>query len=621
MLTRRQFIKLSSLAGAGMLMPVQLDLIGSLARAATPGLTRWVDPLPIPAALKPDRDIHAGMDYYRIAMTQFSQQLHSDLPPTPLWGYGGSFPGPTIEARVGRPVRVTWENRLPTTHLLADAIDPTIFHRPYPDVRAVTHLHGGFTPPQFDGGPEAWATPGNTQTGPAYTPGDYIYPNDQQACTLWYHDHAMGITRLNVYAGLAAFYLLRDDDNDHEDDDSSDDDSSDDTSADHLRADGADGDDDDYDASAEDDGERKKKDKDKDKHKKKKNRVAKDEYEIPIVIQDRAFNADGSLFYPATGVSPRHPIWVPEFFGDTPVVNGKAYPYLDVEPRRYRFRFLNGSQARFYNIWFDDGGLQHPFHMIGSDGGLLPQAVPLNQILLGPAERCDMIVDFSGLAPGTVLTLKNDANSPYPDGDPANITDIMQFRVNLPLKKKDKTTPPAELKLPPLPLLTPTPGAPQREIILKEVMDPVTDTPTEVLLNGRFFDEPVDENPRAGDTEIWQFLNLTVDAHPMHLHLVQFQILNRQPFDAAAYSDAWLAYMQGAGPRPLLDEYLAGPPRPPTPEEAGWKDTAIALPGEVLRIIATFDIPEYTQLPADYVYHCHILEHEDNEMMRPFTVV
>jgi len=594
MITRRKFLKMSSAAGAGLLLPWHFVLgcgeeeqPGGTTGAQTVAfrtpaeIDKFIDLLPRLRVIEPDTGRYPGNDYYEIALGQFQQQLHSQLPPTTVWGYDGGTPGPTIEARSGRPVRVKWINdELPQTHLLSASIDTTIFGgQQYPEVRTVTHLHGGHTPPQSDGLPEAWSTPGASAAGPGYHAGDFVYPNRQQACTLWYHDHAMGLTRLNVYAGLAGMYIIRDD---------------------------------------IDDGLG----------------LPSGDYEVGLVIEDRLLNPDASLYYPTRGGSTVHPVWNMDFFGDVPLVNGKAFPFMEVEPRRYRLRMLNGSQSRFYNLWLEDGAGVLPFQVVGSDGGLLAKPAPVAKLLLAPAERADLIVDFSGLAEGTTLTLRNDAAAPFPLGGANVIPELMQFRVNLPVQGSDGSKPPAAIELPPIAPLTATPDVPTRNIVLVETEAPSTIPPwppdpggsprmgvTDLLINGKFFSEPVDEQPRAGTTEIWQFFNATLETHPIHIHLVQFQILNRQQLDSVGYFIAWDAWRMGSGPKPAVDGYLTGAPEPPAPEEAGWKDTARARPQEILRLIARFDLPPDTPTPARYVYHCHILEHEDNEMMRPYEVI
>jgi spore coat protein A len=331
------------------------------------------------------------------------------------------------------------------------------------------------------------------------------------------------------------------------------------------------------------------------------------------------FNADGSLLYPVQtpgDPDPRvPPIWIPEFFGDTVLVNGKVWPFLEVEPRKYRFRFLNGSNARFYNLILQEStadgvSLDKPgpaFYQIGTDGGFLPAPVQLTTLLMAPAERFDVIIDFSGLA-GKSFLLTNDANAPFPDGDDFIPGDVMLFRVTKPLHGPDTSSLPAHLST--VPLLNPTAAVKSRDLTLTEI-DSAMNSPIVALLGDKHWDEPVTENPKAGTIEVWNLINTTEDAHPIHLHLVQFQILNRQPFDVDQY------------PANLV---FTGPPvAPPANERPAWKDTVQAFPEEVTRIIAKFDLPTGTLVTPGakfrYVWHCHILEHEDNDMMRPYDVV
>lgn len=501
-------------------------------------LRKFVDRLPLPGALQPVGTLN-DLPLHEVTMTGFAQRLHSALPPTHVWGYNGSFPGPTLEARTGEPIYVRWINQLPTQHFLP--VDFTLHgaNMGEPEVRTAVHLHGGHVPPDTDGGPEAWFAPGNATT--------LRYPNAQHAAPLWYHDHALGITRLNVYAGLAGLYLLRDDVEDG------------------LNLPGGD-------------------------------------YEVPLVIQDRMFNTDGSLFYPVSDlpVSPEHPgPWVPEFFGDTIVVNGKIWPRLDVEPRKYRLRIYNGSNARVYRLALSSG---QPFTLIGSDGGLLEHPVDVAEVLLAPAERADVVVDFSGLR-GKKLVLTNDAATPFPDGDPvdAGTSQIMQFRVTRPLRRPDTSEVPTFLRsVPRIPVES---AALVRDISIREFKDE-DEEPILAQLGDRDYDDPVVETPMLGTAEIWRFINTTGDTHPIHMHLVQFQVLDRQALDVDTYLNT--------NPRQVV---MTGPPQAPEPVEAGWKDTVRANPGEVTRIIARFE-----NFAGRYVYHCHILEHEDNEMMRPFDV-
>jgi spore coat protein A, manganese oxidase len=539
MFTRRHFLKTGVAAGTGLVTAAAGTALfvhadqNPQAFAHLPGspkLPKFVDPLPIPGVLKPVGNVH-GAPFYEVSMTQFTQHLHRDLPPTTVWGYHGSYPGPTIEARTDEPLFVKWSNDLPKVHLLP--IDHTLSGAqvPTPDVRTVVHLHEGHVPPESDGGPLAWFTPGHSRT--------LYYPNIQSAATLWYHDHALAITRLNVYAGLAGFYLLRDD---HED---------------HLN-------------------------------------LPKGAFEIALAIQDRMFTSEGQLFYPNKGIT--HPVWVPEFFGDTALVNGKVWPFLEVEPRKYRFRILNGCNARFLHLSLTSG---QPFHQIGAEGGFLPEPVELKHILMTTAERADVILDFSGHE-GETITLTNDAPAPFPAGGELVIPKIMQFRVTKPLSAPDTSSIPTRM----VPqLMNPEQDiATVRDITLNEKLSSL-DEPVVLYLNNRPFEAPITEKPKLGTTEIWRLINLTGDAHPIHLHLVTFHVLDRQPFDVEVYKKT----------KQLV---FTGPRVPRAANEAGLKDTVRAMPGEVTRIRVPFK--DFT---GQYVYHCHILEHEDNDMMRPFEVV
>jgi spore coat protein A len=310
-------------------------------------------------------------------------------------------------------------------------------------------------------------------------------------------------------------------------------------------------------------------------------------------------------------------------------VNGKAYPFLNVEPRRYRLRFLNGSNARFYNIWLQGPSAGNiPIWVIGSEQGFLPAPQRLTSLVIAPGERFDTIVDFTGVKPGATLVLKNNAKAPYPGGRGGEIPEIMQFNV-VPLTAADSTTLPASLILPGIagPLTAP-PVANWREIVLSEIMDPLTGQPLEALLDGLPFTASAPPNgplftEANGATNVWQFINTTGDAHPMHTHLVPFHVVDRQTFDAKGFLAAWNLWIAGGrvGARPSVTPFLKGAPILPAPEETGWKDTAKAYPGEVLRIIAKFDLPAAAPAGTNlYVCHCHILEHEENDMMFYFGV-
>lgn len=516
-------------------------------------LAKYVDAMPIPGVLKGRRirnHKHCGrpcksVTFYRVKMEQIKQKLHRDLPMTTLWAYEGVYPGPTIEAKVGEKVKVLWENKLPPKPLLP--VDTTIHgaQPPNPAVRTVVHLHGASVQPESDGYPESWFTKDFEIVGPTFTNKIYTYPNNQRASTLWYHDHTLGITRLNVYAGLAGFYILRD-------------------------------------------------------PMEKKLCLPEGKYEIPMVIQDRSFNPDGSLFYPTEPDPPStvYPSIVPEFFGDTILVNGMVWPYLKVEPRKYRFRLLNGSNARFYRLRLTSN---QDIIQIGNDGGLLKHPVILKELLLAPAERADIILDFSHHM-GQSIIITNDAAAPFPGGtpvDPDTTGQVMQFRVELPLSAPDRSVIPAHLSE--ITRLKESEAVKHRHLTLNETTDQYGRLL--LLLNDMMWDEPITEKPKLNTVEVWNFINPTMDTHPIHLHLVHFQILDRQPFDVDYYQT-------------YHEIITTGPAVPPQPNEKGWKDTVRANPGEITRIIARFD--PYTGI---YPWHCHILEHEDHDMMRPYEVV
>ena len=491
-------------------------------------LTPFVDVLPIPEIAKSSElrpsptDPSVKLPYYRIAMRQFDSKVHRDMKPTRFWGYAACSPGPTFETRSGQGLLVEWANELPQSHFLP--IDHSIHgaEADKPDVRTVVHLHGAKAPPESDGYPENWFVSGKSAI--------CHYPNHQDAAMLWYHDHALGINRLNVFAGMLGVFFVRDD--------------------------------------VEDALE-----------------LPSGKYEIPLVIYDRIFDLDAQLNYPVSG-DPRKP-WVPEVFGDALMVNGKLFPYLEVEPRKYRFRVLNGSNGRFLHLSLPSGPA---FHQIGTDQGLLPAPIQLERISLAPGERADVVVDFAGLA-GSNIILKNDNSN------------VMQLRVGkTAAKPSGGETGVLPQSLRPVPKIAEATAIKTRTLSLIEI-DDLVQRPVTMLLNNAHWSMPVTENPVLDSTEIWELLNTTDDSHPIHLHLVRFQILDRRKFDLNTYwSKGTLRY--------------TGLAVPPEPGEAGWKDTVRADPGMVTRIIIRFD-----GYVGRYVWHCHILEHEDNEMMRPFDVI
>ncbi|GAA1514530.1 multicopper oxidase domain-containing protein [Sphaerisporangium rubeum] len=622
MITRRRFLQ----AGAAALLAGRRFLPAGILDPAS--VAKYVTPLTVPPMM-PALPADGPGDHYLIGVRRFRQQiLPSGSPPTTVWGYGSvrhprtfNSPGFTVEATAGRPVRIEWVNELVDRdgnhleHLLP--VDPTLHWANPPGgaerrdsrpaftatpgryrgpVPIVTHLHGGHSDDESDGYPEAWylpvakdipsgyATEGTWYAtfrdkfaaayGTRWAPGTAVahYANDQRPATLWYHDHALGITRLNVYAGLAGFYLLRGGPED-------------------LPAGVLPG------PSPGANGTR--------------------HHEIPVVVQDRSFAADGSLYYPGrrrgfTGPYVPHsdvpPIWNPEFFAAAMTVNGSTWPYLDVEPRRYRLRFLNGCNGRVLDLKIVTDPVARrpappvlPFWQIGSDGGYLPAPVRLDRLLMAPAERADVIVDFTGLRAGTEFYLINEG----PDGpfqgdpraapaDPETTGQVMKFVVGR-LTGPDRTVPPDRLTLP---RFTPVGAATAtRSLGLVEKRStvrgagPVANVLATVVgdrATVRMWSDPVTENPAVGSVEIWEIRNLTADAHPIHIHEVQFQVVDRRPFTGGVL--------------------------PPEPWERGLKDTVIAYPRQVTRVRASFD------RAGRFVWHCHLLEHEDNEMMRPYVI-
>jgi spore coat protein A, manganese oxidase len=476
-------------------------------------LKPFVDPLPLPPVLRADQG-----KIVRVDMKETAQRLHRDLPPTRVWTYGGCMPGPTIEAQSGKSMRIEWRNQLPSKHFLP--IDHRIHgaEKDKPEVRAIVHLHGACVETASDGYPDDWYVPGQSRL--------HTYPNKQDAATLWYHDHAMGINRLNIYAGMFGNLILRDE---------------------HEQSLG----------------------------------LPSGDQEIPLTLSDRMLTKDAQLYYPVSGNSEAP--WVSEVFGNAMLVNGALLPYLDVQPRRYRFRVLNAANARFFHLKLAG---ERPFQQIGSDQGLLAASVDRKSVLVAPAERVDLVIDFSSMA-GQHVELINDA------------LPIMQFRVGSG-SVRDTSVVPTVLR--DVPRMSESAATNQRLLTLDEYDDCVAE-PMLMLLDGKRWHEPVTEKPVLGSTEIWSLINLTDDTHPIHLHMVRFQILDRRPFD------------QGKWLESKTIRYT-GPAQPPEPGEAGWKDVAQAWPGMITRIIVRFD-----GYVGRYVWHCHLLEHEANEMMRPFEVV
>jgi spore coat protein A len=662
-------------------------------------------------------------DFYDLVATPFSQHMHPDLPgKTRFFGYADAltldqkYLGGLIVSKRGTPTILNVRNLIPPKHILP--VDPTAMAGMNPDGtmqmvgdlplnRIALHLHGGFTPWFSDGTPFQWYTPTGlrgpsflnvpgfiTQTGA----GSYYFPNDQSARLAWYHDHAIGLTRLNAYAGLASAYIITDD----------------------------------FEANLVSQG------------------LLPDLIGIPLVIQDKGFvppnvmkqdptwkwGNPGDLWYPhrynvnifedgtpnpegtsdwgptsdppSFGTKSLPPLsLVPEAFFDTILINGGLYPVTTVPPRRVRFRLLNGSQARFYhlNLYAEDRsipGEANPnipgsrIYQIGTEAGFLPAIavhdnntpIPLDvdedpsgssakpdgpfNLLLAPAERADVIIDFNGLPAGASFILYNDAPAPFPSGDSRNDyftgdadqraiggamsteighgpntrtlmkivvgpgngdsigTSSWSEQMNVQLKTNYLSGNQSGLLYhngdPSVPAF-PFNGVVDRTVTLNEDFDEygrliqTIGTDNQFSYNnqglptwGRPYMSDPTETPNAGATEVWQIMNLTMDTHPIHFHLVNVQLIQRQAFEGVPG-----------------DWRFVAPPMPPDPNEIGWKETVRVNPGEIATVIMKFDLPH---LPTsamrdavsprtggrEYVWHCHILEHEEHDMMRPLIV-
>jgi spore coat protein A len=634
MLTRRQFMKRGA-AGAGGIMLGNALLQGSAlgAAPATAQLPSFTQPLQVPPVAAAGA---LGTAAYGLGQNKISRVLHPALAnfPTRLWSYRGalaadgaaignpsggyaSYLGPTIVVNSSTGLQVSYANSLGSTYA-DDApwvpVDLDFVPGNRDAILPMTHLHGGFVWGQFDGNPavDAGYVLGQTQT--------VWYGNSQRATLLWYHDHGHGTTRLNVFAGLAGAYVIRD-------------------QYDTGLADNANGLPVGY-------------------------GTGPGNYEIPLVIQDRQFVnpanpgglRGGDWLYPTAAQdpddagaygecgNPPYPYgsnvpgpWIGEYFGNEMLVNGLCTPFLNVEPRVYRFRTLNGCNARFLNLKFTRGGSVVPVPMvqIGSDQGMFAAPVDLSSIVLTPAERADIIVDFSRFK-GQTLQLSN-AALPRPYSSPApRLGDVMQFKVGMTISDNtNNQMPPATLQGGQFANLgAPTVGT--RMITLEEHNAELPhwyltltgtgtgaggiDVPPTGFSGGNCFDDAISEQPPQGSIQEWDFMNTTGDTHPMHVHLVQFQVVKRWTTGSPVPPD-------GTGVRP---------------EEKGWKDTVATHPGMTTRIRIKFDLPpaapinppsgftpegtspNYQLQPGQaektYVYHCHIVEHEDNDMMRPFTV-
>jgi FtsP/CotA-like multicopper oxidase with cupredoxin domain len=492
-LTRRKLLTGGLIGGGALMLPVaEFTRVATSSESdptiVSPPVPRFAVPLAIPPTITPSRS-EGTTDFYDV--TEFATDA-AILPGlrTPVWTYNGITPGPTFDTVKGRVSQVTITDHLP--------------------VPTTTHLHGGQTPPQYDGHPLQLVQPGTSFT--------HVFPGDNSAATLWYHDHSIHATGPNVYRGLAGFWLVRDD----------------------VEA-----------ALGLPKGP---------------------PFEVPLVFQDRLFNPDGSLFYPERepGLPVRQGV-----FGDVILVNGTPFPFLEVQRRKYRFRMLNGSNARFYQFKLSTGD---PLIVIGSDGGFLHAPAETDSLLMAEAERYDVVIDFSKYAVGTQVVLHNTiAPDPFGDPvDPAKVREVMRFDVTAEAGS-DFEVPSA---------LGPGPSADAADAVLTRSWE-FDRRHGAWTINGRLFEaDRMDASPRLGTTEIWEFVNKSGGwLHPVHPHLVEFRLLDRN----------------GQAPKPY---------------EAGPKDVVALGPNETVHVAMTF-----VRFRGVYVFHCHNVEHEDHDMMTQFEVV
>ncbi|XP_044494609.1 multicopper oxidase LPR1-like [Mangifera indica] len=513
--------------------------------------------------------------FLNIGMFKTQWKFHRDLPPTPVFAFGTSeltatVPGPTIEAIHGIDTYVTWENHLPSEHILPwDPTIPTAIPHSKKGVPTVVHLHGGIDEPASDGHANAWFTAGFAEKGPTWTNQTYRYRNMQQPGNLWYHDHAVGLTRVNLLAGLIGAYIIRDQ---------------------LVEA-----------PLGLPNG---------------------DEFDRTLFVFDRSFRRDGTIYMNATGNNPSiHPQWRPEYFADVIVVNGKAWPSMTVRRRKYRFRIINACNARFFRFFFTNGlGFIH----VASDSAYLRKPVATNETILAPAEIADVIVDFSQ-SKSDFAILVNDAPYPYPSGNPVNEFNgkVMKFVIKK-TREIDTWHVPSKLINYPSPNLS---SASQTRYIAMYEYTSDNGQPTHLLINGKSFDQPATETPKAGTSEVWNVINLTGDNHPLHIHIGLFAVIDQTELVNLTVFKTCMTNLNDAI-KCNISMYARGNKVVVPTHEQGWKNVYKIMPGYVTKIVVRFSyIHSNAPYPFDataepgYVYHCHILDHEDNTMIRPLKFI
>jgi FtsP/CotA-like multicopper oxidase with cupredoxin domain len=546
-ISRRRLLQTGAAVGIAGILPQISNSMAARSAPSSPALDKFVQSLPVPEVRKPD-GTKDGAESYRITREEFTQNLHPDLPKTTLWGFDGAYPGPLIEAQRGKPLMVRFDNEgLPTDHLFeideripgTTAENHPVYEKdsPVPDVRTVTHFHGLKVASENDGQSLMWTSPEGV-VGPGFANKWQSLPMNQSRTTSTYHDHTLGIVRLNAYAGLLGMYTIR--------------------------------------SQAEADLN-----------------LPSDEYDIPLLLQDKTFNSDGSLWYPDN--------FTPMFAGNTAVVNGAVWPYVEVEPRRYRFRLVNGANHRTFSLKLSNESSQGAptMYQFAPDHGFLESVVPIgpggdmDSLVIQPFERGEVIVDFSDHA-GETFTLTNTAELPYVgENSGSNLREIMQIRVTNPSEPPtDNSADPSNLDLPFTDKFDKDKVSKTREMELNQTYNRDKKL-VKYLLNGYGMVEAADDDKKGivptqlGATEIWELTNKTAGSHPIHLHLVTFKVIGRGPDGT----------------------------KPPQPNERGYKDVVRVGPGETVRFLTRFE--GYT---GEYPWHCHMLEHEDYEMMIKFAV-
>jgi spore coat protein A len=585
-------------------------------------IPRFAHELTIPRTFAPTVITQNGQvirHEYTVTIAQTTAQLlPPGFPTSTIMGYGGqvkipgsnqtefvrSSPGPIFDNIRGIPSLVRWRNGVTGNHFLP--IDPTLHwanpatieapvapFTPFPPgynlgqfpVGIVTHNHGLVVVPQNDGTAEEWFTAGPGELffrGPSFASRDYLKPNEQPGTQLFYHDHTMGMTRISLYAGLAgSAYYIRDPDEPLDQPNSP---------------------------------------------------LPKGQFEIPLVMFDRAFFTDGELNFPRTSTNIKNAYWQAGDGANAILVNGKVWPNLNVQRRQYRFRTLAIGNGRLFNVTFENqtNAALVPFTIIGSDGGYLPTPQVVTTVALATTERADILLDFSQFPAGTQIIMRNAGATPA-----ETLGTIMRFTV-----QDTPAVPP-----PPTPGLVPkvalTPNAPKRIKTLHNHID--ADGDAQRSVDGLEFTVPSTEFTLIGSTDQWDLVNAGGGPHQIHLHLIEFQLINRQAINTAAYLQQW-HLLNGHRPvtRPIVVDptpFLVGPVIPPLPYETGWKDTLRANSNQVMRLIARwapqevpaggvqpgqnlFPInPVHPSTDAWYLWHCHVLGHEDNDMMRKLPMV